>query len=101
VCIGAAASDEYFPIEGVHETTERTREMTVGAYHALYAGVVDRGVGTIDCRDLGPSFHGMATTREYPFDPRLTVSGVIGKCDAPHLLVALDDRDLRVERTTD
>ena len=74
---------------------------TVGASHALYAGVVDRGVGTIGCRDLGPSFHGMATTREYPFDPRLTVSGVIGECDVPHLLVALDDRDLRVERTTD
>ncbi|HET7323348.1 MAG TPA: acetylxylan esterase [Halococcus sp.] len=27
VCIGAAASDEYFPIEGVHETVERTRRV--------------------------------------------------------------------------
>ncbi|WP_276254039.1 alpha/beta hydrolase family protein [Halomontanus rarus] len=27
ICVGAAASDEYFPIEGVHETLERARRI--------------------------------------------------------------------------
>jgi len=71
----------------------------VGAYHALYAAVTDDGIGTVDLRDLGPGFREMATNREYPYDPRLTAFDVVGDCDVPHLLAALDDRDLRVERT--
>lgn len=70
----------------------------VGAYHALYAGAVDQNVGTIDLRDLGPSFYEMAT-EEFPFDPQLTVYDVISDCDVPHLLAALDDRELHIDRT--
>jgi cephalosporin-C deacetylase-like acetyl esterase len=71
----------------------------IGAYHALYAGTVDESVGTLGLRDLGPSFHEMATSHEYSYDPRLTTFDVLGDCDVPHLL-ALHDRDLVVERTT-
>lgn len=76
----------------------------VGAYHALYAAVADESVEAIGLRDLGPSFREMATSREYPYDPRLTVFDVIGDCDLPDLLAALDDRGLRnlgVERSAD
>lgn len=72
----------------------------IGAYHALYTATVDEDVVTIDLRDLGPSFHEMATG-EFPFDPRLTVYDVIGDCDVPHVLRALDDRELYVDRSTD
>ncbi|MFW6376560.1 MAG: alpha/beta hydrolase family protein [archaeon] len=75
----------------------------VGAYHALYAAVVDRDVETVDLRNLGPSFHGMATRREYPYDARLTAFDVIGDCDVPDALTALERRGLAdrspVERT--
>ncbi|EMA55560.1 alpha/beta hydrolase family protein [Halococcus salifodinae] len=73
----------------------------VGAYHALYAAAVDERVGTVDLRGLGPSFHDMATSREYSYDPRLTVFDVIRDCDVPHLLAALDDRNLQVERSAE
>jgi dienelactone hydrolase len=72
----------------------------IGAYHALYAAAVDHTVGTIDLRDLGPSFYEMATG-EFPFTPQLTVYDVVGDCDVPHLISALDDRELHVDRTTD
>jgi dienelactone hydrolase len=75
----------------------------VGAYHALYAAVVDTDVGTVDVRGLGPDFLEMATSREYPYDARLAAFDVIEDCDVPHLLAALEDRgvvgrDLRVDR---
>jgi cephalosporin-C deacetylase-like acetyl esterase len=72
----------------------------IGAYHALYAGAVDENVGTIDLRDLGPSFYEIATG-EFLFNPQLTVYDVIGNCDVPHLIAALDDRELHIDRTTD
>jgi pimeloyl-ACP methyl ester carboxylesterase len=71
----------------------------IGAYHALYAAAAAERVGTVDLRALGPSFREMATSRRYPYDPRLTAFDVIGDCDVPHLLVALDDRNRSVERT--
>ena len=73
----------------------------VGASHALYAAAVDRDVGAVTLRDLGPSFDEMATAREYPYDPRLTVYGVVGTCDVPHVLAALEDRGVRIERSAD
>ncbi|PSP54536.1 hypothetical protein BRC82_10170 [Halobacteriales archaeon QS_1_67_19] len=71
----------------------------VGAYHALYAAVAGDCVEAVDLRDLGPSFRELATAREYPYDPRLTVTDVLGDCDVPRLLAALEDRNVRVERT--
>lgn len=71
----------------------------VGAYHALYAAGVARGVEGVGLRDLGPSFAGMATSREYPYDPRLTVYDVVGNCDVPHLLAALEERGVSVDRS--
>lgn len=70
----------------------------VGAYHALYAAVADRTVETIRLEELGPSFHEMATSHGFRFDPRLTVFDVIGDCDVPQLITALEDRDLRINR---
>lgn len=70
----------------------------VGAYHALYAAAADEHVRAVELRDLGPSFHEMATGRKYPYDPRLTVYDVLGDCDVPHLLAALDQRGVDVER---
>jgi hypothetical protein len=41
----------------------------------------------------------MATSREYPYDPRLTVYDVVGNCDVPHLLAALEERGVSVDRS--
>lgn len=73
----------------------------VGAYHALYAAVADSDVDSVDLRDLGPSFHEMATSREYSYDARLTAFDVIGNCDVPDLLAALDEREVTVDRKYD
>ncbi|MEF8789026.1 MAG: acetylxylan esterase [Haloarculaceae archaeon] len=70
----------------------------VGASHALYAAAVDRDVGRVGLRDLGPGFAEMATSYEYPYDPRLTVYDVVGDCDVPHVLAALEERGVAVER---
>lgn len=71
----------------------------VGAYHALYAGAVDPGVETLELRDLGPGFREMATSYEYPYDPRLLAVDVVGDCDVPRVLAALraDEREVRVD----
>jgi dienelactone hydrolase len=71
----------------------------VGAYHALYAATADRRVEAVELRDLGPSFCEMATSREYPYDPRLTVSGAIEGADVPDCLAALADRGATVDRS--
>ena len=68
----------------------------IGAYHALYAAAAARNVDRVDLRALGPTFFERATERGAPFDPRLTVFDVIGECDVPHLLAALDGRGVRV-----
>lgn len=72
----------------------------VGAYHTLYAAAVDRNVEGVALRDPGPGFAEMATSREYPFDPRLTVFDVVGTCDVPHVLASLEERGVRVDRCT-
>lgn len=90
-------------IEFLQSETESERVTlfgeSVGAYHALYAAVADRTVETIRLRELGPSFREMATSHQYRFDPRLTVFDVIGDCDVPQLIGALEDRDLLIDRT--
>ena len=68
----------------------------VGAYHALYAAVADRDVETVELRDLGPGFYEMATSREYPYDARLTAFDVIEDGDVPDALAALERRGLDV-----
>jgi hypothetical protein len=73
----------------------------VSADHALYAAVADESVDAVSLHDLGPSFETLATTREHDFDPGLTLFDVVGDCYVPHLLAALDDRelaDVQVER---
>lgn len=72
----------------------------VGSYHALYAAAATENVARVELSDLGPSFYEMATNREAPFDPRLTVSDVVGDCDLPHLLSALDQRGVSIDRDT-
>lgn len=68
----------------------------VGAYHALYAAAVAEAVASVDLRDLGPDFRAMATSREYPFDPRLTVFDVLD-CDVPHVRAVLEARGVEVQ----
>ncbi|WP_415379770.1 alpha/beta hydrolase family protein [Halosimplex sp. TS25] len=70
----------------------------VGSYHALYAAAVAENVARVELSDLGPSFYEMATRRAVPFDSRLTVADVIGDCDLPHLLAALEQRGIPVDR---
>lgn len=72
----------------------------IGAYHALYAAAIARNVDRIDLRTLGPSFFKMATDREVPFHPQLTAFNMVGECDIPHLLAALDQRGVHVENET-
>ena len=91
-------ADEREAFEARRERVSLVGEGT-GAYHALYAAAVDRSVESVTLRDPGPSFAEMATDREYPYDPRLTVFGVVGTCDVPHLLAALDERGVRIERS--
>ncbi|MFD1513733.1 alpha/beta hydrolase family protein [Halomarina rubra] len=69
----------------------------VGAYHALYAAGADERVDALGLRDLGPNFREMATSRDYPYDARLTVSDVLD-CDVPDVFAALDERGVAVER---
>lgn len=70
----------------------------VGASHALYAAVADPAVERVELRDLGPGFREMATSREYPYETRLTVFDVL-ECDVPHCLRVLDRRGVSVDRT--
>ncbi|WP_459193313.1 alpha/beta hydrolase family protein [Halosimplex sp. J119] len=72
----------------------------VGSYHALYAAAAAENVARVDLSDLGPSFYEMATRREVPFDSRLTVADVIGDCDLPYLLAALEQRGVPVDQAT-
>ncbi|AGN00383.1 hypothetical protein L593_02160 [Salinarchaeum sp. Harcht-Bsk1] len=69
----------------------------VAAYHALYAAGTTDAVGSVEFRDLGPSFYERATG-EYPYDPRLLVDDVLGEADVPAVLSALDDRGVLVDR---
>jgi hypothetical protein len=73
----------------------------VGASHALYAAAVDRDVGRVGLHGPGPGFAERATGYEYPYDPRLTVYDVVGDCDVPHVLAALEERGVAVERGGD
>mgnify|MGYP000271254140 CR=1 FL=1 len=68
-----------------------------GAYHALYAAALLRDVDSVAPRGLGPSFYERATEREAPFDPALTVFDVVENCDVPHVLAALDRRNVAVD----
>lgn len=38
----------------------------------------------------------MATNRDSPFDPQLTVFDVIGTCDLPRLIAAIDEGTILV-----
>jgi len=105
--VGMRVYDVLRALEFVRSQTDCGRATLVGegvgAYHALYAAVVDTDVETVDLRALGPSFREMATSREYPYDARLTAFDVLEDCDVPQLLAALEDRglvgqNLRVDR---
>lgn len=39
----------------------------------------------------------MATSRDYPYDARLTVFDVIGDCDLPDVLAALNHRNVTLD----
>jgi dienelactone hydrolase len=69
-----------------------------GAYHALYAAVVDESVESVDLHGLGPSFREMTTTRRYEYESRLTVFDVLD-CDVQHCLDALADDGVSVDRS--
>lgn len=68
----------------------------IGAYHALYAAAAAESVERIDLHDIGSSFAELATGRNVPFRPQLTVFDVVGECDVPHLIAALDQRGVHV-----
>jgi dienelactone hydrolase len=68
----------------------------IGAYHALYAAVADHDVEAVELRDLGPGFYEMATSREFPYDARLTAFDVIEDGDVPDALAALERRGVDV-----
>ena len=71
----------------------------VGALHALFAAAAEPRFGTVHLEDLPYSFHEIATSREYEIDFRLLVHGLVGSCDVPQVLPALDDRTLVWEGT--
>lgn len=71
----------------------------VGALHALYAAVAEPRFESLRLADLPYSFHEVATRREFGIDFRLRVHGLVGTCDVPQLLPALDGRDVVREGT--
>ena len=66
----------------------------IGSLHALYAAAADPQFRSLRLENLPYSFHDVATNYEYEIDPRLRVHGLVGTCDVPQLLPALEDRDL-------
>jgi hypothetical protein len=66
----------------------------LGSLHALYAAAADPQFRSIRIADLPYSFHDVATNREFEIDPRLRVHGLVGTCDVPQLLPALENREL-------
>lgn len=71
----------------------------VGALHALVAAAADPRFRRINAADVPTGFYEIATATEYDIDFRLVVHGVVGECDVPQLLPALEDRDLTWEWT--
>lgn len=71
----------------------------VGALHALVAAVAESRFIRTTATDVPTSFYGIATDAEYEIDFRLVVHGVVGDCDVPQLLAALEDRDLTWDGT--
>lgn len=71
----------------------------VGALYALYAAVAEPRFESTRLADLPYSFHEVATRREYEIDFRLRVHGLVGTCDVPQLLAALEGRDVVWEGT--
>lgn len=69
----------------------------VGALHALYAATAEPRFRVIHAEESPSSFYDIATTRESDIDFRLHVHGVVGECDVPQLLPALEDRDLSLD----
>lgn len=49
-------------------------------------------------RDLGATFYERASRREVPVDPQLTAFDLVADCDVQHVLAALEERAVRVER---
>ncbi|WP_323172088.1 hypothetical protein [Natrialba sp. PRR66] len=49
-------------------------------------------------RDLGPSFAEMATSRLPPFQPQLTAVDMLGACDTPQVVAALERYGVRVQQ---
>lgn len=69
----------------------------VGALHALYAAVVDDRFRTVSAESVPTTFYDLATTADFDIDFRLNVHGLVGRCDVPHLVAALEDRTLQVD----
>ncbi|WP_122091212.1 alpha/beta hydrolase family protein [Halalkalicoccus subterraneus] len=71
----------------------------VGSLHALVAAAADPQFRRIHAADVPAGFYEIATATEYEIDFRLVVHGIVGECDVPQLLPALEERDLTWERT--
>ncbi|WP_136689380.1 alpha/beta hydrolase family protein [Halorhabdus amylolytica] len=69
----------------------------IGAYHALYAAAVATDVDGVAVGDAIPSFRELATGRDVPYHPQLTVVDVLDGIDLPHVLGALDERGVPVD----
>lgn len=69
----------------------------VGAYHVLYAAVLDERVNRVELHDLGPSFRERVTSAGDEYDPRLTAYDLIDGCDVPHCLATLADSTVRID----
>ncbi|MCL7418258.1 MAG: prolyl oligopeptidase family serine peptidase, partial [Halalkalicoccus sp.] len=71
----------------------------VGALHALAAAAAEPQFRRIAATDVPACFYEIATDPEYDIDFRLVAHGVVGECDVPQLLPALEDRDLIWKQT--
>lgn len=70
-----------------------------GAVHAVYAAAVTEQVARLDVRELGQSFRERTIDPELSFDPSLTAYDVIGRCDVPTVVAALERRGVQVTRS--
>jgi len=73
----------------------------IGAHHALYAAAVCERVERVTTHDQAPSFRTLATGRDVPYHPQLTVADVLDGVDLPHVRDALEARDVPVDDHAD
>lgn len=63
--------------------------MGLGALYAVHAAAVDSEIKYIELHGLPKSFQGFIETKDFEYDPRFAVFGILRHWDIPELLASL------------